>query len=140
MDIDKQIIDFINKHHVLTLATSVDNKPYTSNCFYSYNESSNVLIFTSDESTKHIKDVLTNNYVGANIVLETSVVGKIQGLQINGFMHKAENELLKKYKKCYLKKFPFAILKNTALWFIEPDFLKMTDNRLGFGKKLIWNK
>jgi hypothetical protein len=24
------------------------------------------------------------------------------------------------------------------LWSLTPDFIKMTDNRLGFGKKLIW--
>jgi len=26
------------------------------------------------------------------------------------------------------------------LWGIEPDFIKMTHNRLGFGKKLIWQQ
>ncbi len=25
------------------------------------------------------------------------------------------------------------------LWSITPTFLKLTDNTLGFGKKLIWN-
>ena len=55
-------------------------------------------------------------------------------------MYKAVDETLKKYKTVYLKKFPFAILKNTALWYIEPTFLKFTDNRLGFGKKIIWEK
>lgn len=140
MIIDKRIIDFMEEHHVLTLSTSVDNKPYSCNCFYAYCKADNVLIFTSDSETKHIKDALINNYISGSIVLETSVIGKIQGIQFNGFIFEVKDEVSKKYKKIYLKRFPFAILKNTALWFVELTFIKMTDNRLGFGKKLIWNK
>jgi len=140
MDIDKRILDFIKEHHVLTLATSVDDKPYACNCFYVYDEQTNVFIFSSDEGTKHINDININNLVGGSIVLETSIIGKIQGIQFTGSMYKSENEDLKHYKKLYLKRFPFAVLTNTLLWFVEIDFLKMTDNRLGFGKKLIWGK
>ena len=136
----ERIKSFINEHHVLTLATSVDNKAYACNCFYVYNKTDNVFICTSEQKTKHIKDVLINNYIAGSIVLETSVIRKIQGLQFNGVMHKAENDFYKKYKIIYLKKYPFAVVKNTDIWFIKPFFLKMTDNRLGFGKKLIWNK
>lgn len=140
MELEKRVVDFIKEHHVLTLSTAVDNKPYSSNCFYAYNEEDNVLIFTSDYKTKHINDVKENNYVSGSIVLETSVVGKIQGIQFNGIMHESKDNLLKKYKKIYLKRFPFAILKATAIWHIDLTFIKMTDNRLGFGKKLIWRK
>ncbi len=138
MKIDEKIISFIKEHHVLTLSTAIDNKPYSCNCFYAFDADDNVFICTSDTTTKHIKDVLQNNFVSGSIVLETSVVGKIRGLQFNGYMHKAEQNLLHKYKKKYLKRFPFAILKNTTLWYIHPTFLKYTDNRLGFGKKIIW--
>ena len=41
-EIDKRIIEFINKHHVLTLATSRNNIPYSANCFYVYSEDENV--------------------------------------------------------------------------------------------------
>ena len=35
--------------------------------------------------------------------------------------------------------FPYAALAELTLWAIAPDFMKFTDNTLGFGKKLIWN-
>lgn len=140
MEIDKRIINFIKEHHVLTLSTAVDNKPYSCNCFYAYDDKSNVLICSSEQKTKHVHDILQNNYISGTIVLETSIVGKIQGLQFNGFIYKAISEKLKHFKKIYLKRFPFAILNNTELWYIQPTFLKLTDNRLGFGKKLIWQK
>ena len=137
---DKKIIEFIKKHHVLTLATSVNNIPYCANCFYVYLKDENMFVFTSDNETKHVQDVLQNHYVGGSVVLETSTVGKIQGIQFNGNMYLPEGDLKKKAKKSYMKRFPFAQLMKTQLWLIELDFIKLTDNRLGFGKKLIWRK
>jgi len=139
-EIDLKITEFINEHHVFTLATSVDNQPYCCNAFYAYMEEENLLVFTSDNDTKHVNDAQTNCMVAGSIVLETSVVGKIQGIQLCGKMYEPKDELLKKANKRYLKRFPFAALMNTQLWILEIEFIKMTDNRLGFGKKLIWKK
>ncbi len=137
-EINKDIVRFINKHHVLTLATSVENQPYCANCFYVYDETDNVFIFTTSDQTKHGQDAVRNPRVAASVVLETLVVGKIRGVQITGDMLKPEDEALKKFKKKYLLRFPFAQLLNPEVWILRPDFLKYTDNRLGFGKKLIW--
>ncbi len=137
---DKKITEFIHKHHVLTLATSINNIPWCANCFYVYSEEENAFIFTSDDETKHIRDVKKNNIVAGSVVLETSVVGKIQGIQFTGKMYLPENNLKKKAGKLYMKKYPFAKLMKTQLWILDLDLIKLTDNRLGFGKKLIWKK
>jgi uncharacterized protein YhbP (UPF0306 family) len=138
--VDKRIIEFINKHHVLTLSTSRNNIPYSANCFYVYFEEGNMLVFTTDHKTKHAQDAVENKIVSGSIVLETNVVGKIQGVQFQGRMYEPEEELLKKVKARYLKRFPVAMLMKTNLWVVELSFLKFTDNRLGFGKKLNWGK
>ena len=39
----------------------------------------------------------------------------------------------------YLKRFTYAVLKPGETLAIEPDYMKLTDNRFGFGKKLIWD-
>mgnify|MGYP006312986759 CR=1 FL=1 len=139
-EIDQRIIKFINKHHVLTLATTKANIPYCANCFYVYSEDDNMLIFTSDFETKHIRDILDQNIVAGSIVLETNVIGKIQGIQLQGKISEPKGEMLKKAKLKYLKRFPVAILMKTTLWQVELSFLKFTDNRLGFSKKLIWGE
>ena len=138
--INKKITDFFAEHHVLTLSTANDNKPYSCNCFYAYLLDENLFVCTSDEKTKHVQDIRKNNYVSGSVVLETKTIGKIQGVQFNGFMSEPDKELLKKSKKAYLKLFPYAVLMKTKLWVIELTFIKMTDNRLGFGKKLIWEE
>lgn len=136
--IDKRIIAFIKKHHVLTLATCEGGIPYTANLFYAYREESNELIVTSDPWTRHAREASANEQVALNIVLETRIVGKIEGLQGCGIFRKLENEALQEAKKAYIKRFPYAALADLTLWAIEPTYLKYTDNKLGFGKKLYW--
>ena len=96
---EKRIVDFIKKHHVLTLATKSENELWCANCFYAYLEEENSLVFTSDISTRHINEAIINPVVAGSIVLETSVVGKIQGIQFQGILSKPENKNLEKVKK-----------------------------------------
>ena len=139
-EIDPRIIKFFNRHHVLTLATSVDNQPWCANCFYVYHQEENCLVFTTDDDTRHGREFEINPVVSGSVVLETSVVGKIQGIQFQGLVSRPGNDLLKTAKRAYLLRFPVAALMNTSLWIISLTHIKMTDNRLGFGKKLVWKR
>lgn len=137
---DKRIVRFLSRHHVLTLATVSENKPWCANCFYVYLEKENCLVFTSDRSTKHIRDIEEQRIVAGSVVLETKIIGKIQGLQFRGLMEEPGEGMQKLVKEAYLKRFPVAMLMETTLWIVRLEYLKFTDNRLGFGKKLIWEK
>ena len=137
---EKRIVDFIKEHHVLTLATCLNNESWCCNCFYTYIADEAALLFTSDIATKHISMGLQNSQVSGSIVLETKIVGKIRGIQFSGEMIKVENSEHSHYRIKYLKKFPFAIVLNTELWIVKLHKIKMTDNRLGFGKKILWER
>ena len=139
-DIDKRIVAFIHEHHVLTLATCFEEEAYCSNMFYVYLEEESCFVFTSDKNTKHITAISHNLFVAGSIVLETEMVGKIQGLQFQGMAFEAMGDLKKKAKKAYIKRFPYAILGTTPFWAVEMTYAKFTNNMLGFGKKLIWKK
>jgi uncharacterized protein YhbP (UPF0306 family) len=116
----------------------VENEPWCANCFYAYLEEENALVFTSDMTTRHGKDFLKNSLVAGSVVLETLVIGKIRGIQFQGIVSEPDEELLSKARITYLIRFPVALLMNTKLWIVKLTLIKMTDNRLGFGKKLIW--
>jgi len=135
---EKRITDFIHKHHIFTLATSVNNIPYTSTCFYVYIDVINLFVFTSDHGTRHVNEMMLQPLVAGAVALETTMIGKIQGIQFTGFSHELKDELYETALQAYLKKFPVAGFKKLTLWGIQPDFIKMTHNVLGFGKKLIW--
>jgi uncharacterized protein YhbP (UPF0306 family) len=137
---DKKIIEFLKKHYVLTLATVGDDQPWCANCFYALIEDELTFVFTSGHDTRHIQEAVKNGKVAGTVVLETSIVGKIQGIQFSGVLELALGQVLEKASKAYLKRFPFAALMDTTLWVLPIDQLKMTDNRLGFGKKLLWER
>jgi uncharacterized protein YhbP (UPF0306 family) len=136
--IDGRMKKFFRKHHVLTIATTVNNEPWCANCFYVYLDEENLLVFTTDSDTRHGQDFVKNPLVAGSVVLETMILGKIRGIQFQGTISEPESSLLKKAKSTYLKRFPVAMLMDTHLWIVKLTFIKMTDNRLGFGRKLIW--
>ena len=125
------------RHHVLTLATATKNgEPYCAACFYAYDKSRNLIVFTSDDSTLHAQQMVENSSVAVAINLETRIVGKVQGIQICGTVRRGEEA----DKSVYIKRFPYAAVAPLNIWVVEPTFMKLTDNTLGFGKKLIWNR
>lgn len=139
--VDERIVTFIDEHHVLTLAVSNNNLPWCASCFYVYLHDRNLFVFTSDPETRHVRDIVEGgNYeVAGTVALETRVTGKIRGIQFSGPARKLKGEELKTAKKAYLDKFPIARFTKLYLWGVQPSYIKMTDNRLGFGKKLTWN-
>ncbi len=130
--LEKSIITFLKKHHLLTLATSSDNIAYCASCFYALDEQKALLIIASEHKTRHMQEALKNHHVAGTIALETAIIGKIQGVQFIGTLrHSTQEE-----SALYTKRFPYAIAMNPTLWTIEITYLKFTDNTLGFGKKL----
>lgn len=138
-NIDEKFIEFINQHHVLTLATQSQGQPYCCNCFYVYDNTENIFIVKTNPNTRHGQEIETESRTAGSIVLETDQIGKIQGLQIMSTAYYPKDEELKNAKKTYLKKFPYAAVEPGEYIILKPTMLKLTDNRLGFGKKLIWN-
>lgn len=132
---DERFIKFIKKHHVLTLATvNGEGMPYVANCFYAFDAKRNLFVFTSDLATRHGAEMVANSSVALSIVLETRIVGRVQGLQVTGRALRGDDEA----RKCYIKRFPYAAAADLELWMVEPTMMKLTDNTLGFGKKLVW--
>jgi uncharacterized protein YhbP (UPF0306 family) len=123
-------------------------------------------VFTTDPTTRHGAEMEENGHVAAGIVLETRTVGRLQGLQIEGTVRRPESTVSRpdsaanvitadagtiirkpelsesdRVRRAYLKRFPYAVAAGELpLWILEPDTMKLTDNTLGFGKKLIWKR
>jgi uncharacterized protein YhbP (UPF0306 family) len=133
-DLEK-ITAFIKKHHVMSLATSLDKELSACSLFYAFDVDKLSFVVASSDDTLHIKHVKRSPRVAGNILLETKEVGKIQGVQFRGEMIELRD---KELKALYFKHFPYALALLPKLWQIKVNYLKMTDNKLGFGKKLIY--
>ncbi len=93
--------------------------------------------------------MVENQYVAAGIALETRIVGRIRGVQIQGVVKRVEEDEggsgdaaeFTTARSAYFKRFPYAAaMPDLTLWLLEPTLMKLTDNTLGFGKKLVWAK
>ena len=126
---------FLSKHHLLTVATCNNNMPYCANLFYAYDSKNHRFIVASEEKTKHIQDLHYNQTVAGSVALETKEVGKIEGIQFRAIMHLSES---REDRKLYYEAFAYAKVMQPTLYVIELKWVKLTDNRLGFGKKLIF--
>lgn len=138
---DQRITKFIGKHHVLTLCTLAEDRPWCCHCFYAFDGQEVGFVFSSEMETTHIRNALANNRVAGAIALETRIVGKVQGVQFTGtLMEAGATANFSRLKGLYLKRFPYAALMESKLWWLSVDFLKLTDNQLGFGKKILWER
>jgi hypothetical protein len=132
---DEKIERFIGEHHLLSLA-SMGDRLWCCSMFYAYDPQSISFIVASEERTEHMSNVARDSNVAGTVALETKTVGKIQGIQFSGVMAKAEA----KAYELYFGAFPYARIMSPTLWVIRLDEVKMTDNTLGFGKKIIWKR
>jgi hypothetical protein len=131
----EKIEHFIGEHHLLSLAT-IGERLWCCSMFYAYDAETISFIVASDETTEHMGNVSVCATVAGTVALETKTVGKIQGIQFSGVMAQAET----KGYDLYFKAFPYARIMNPTLWEIRLDEVKMTDNTLGFGKKVTWKR
>jgi len=70
--VDQRIVKFIGRHHVMTIASAATEcGPYCANLFYAYIPERNLFVFTSDDRTRHYREMYLNGRVAATIVLAT---------------------------------------------------------------------
>ena len=144
--IDSRILDFIGEHHVMTIACASPQgaegaqELWCAHAFYVFDPQEEGFIITSEAKTLHAQLFLENPQVTGSIVLETEEIGKIRGLQFAGTVRRCDGGLFDRCRLKYIKRFPYAVFKGGEVWLILPDRMKYTDNRLGFGKKLLWQR
>ena len=129
-----KITTFIQKHHLLSLAT-LGEELWCCSLFYAYDEEAKTFVVATDPQTLHGQNAVQNTNIAGTVALETKTIGKIQGIQFRGVMTQENVN-----KGLYFKTFPYALAMNPTLWSIRLDEVKMTDNTFGFGKKLIWKR
>lgn len=142
MEFPQKAFDFIQAAKVLTYCTSVDQQPHCAPCYYSFLKQGEdyFLLFKSSEDTQHIREALINPLVAGSILPNRKMeVSSNQGIQFKGLFI-VDSEERAKLKKSYYAKFPFAKAVPGEVWAIQLEHIKMTDNTLGFGKKLKWSR
>ena len=115
----------------LTLADDADDVPHCSSLFYVYCDRS-----LRDFGWVHVGQLQRNARVGGGGFWRRSS-SKVQGLQVRLVITVPAARNLRQLKKPICLCFPYAAAMDLEMWAIASYYLKLTDNRLGFGKT-IW--
>lgn len=132
----KAISSFISSNQVATICCMDGNNPYCFNSFYHFEEQRGLLLFKSSAEAYHSGLLINDHQVAGSILPGSINFSALQGIQFWGTILSdlPENEL----GAMYHARFPFAKNIPGIIYCLRMDRIKMTDNSLGFGKKLSW--
>ncbi len=136
-----KIWNYINTNHVISVSTTWNNEIWSASLFYVSDHIQNCVWVMTDESTMHGAFMSKNNIISGTISSQESNIQKLKGIQYLGNItlinsgDEYENGL-----RLYQKKFPIAHVHKKALWKLLFTKIKFTNNTLGFGTKLIWER
>ncbi len=132
---------FIAKQHCANIC-SVDEAghPYCFSCFYTYNKENTLLYFKTSDSTRHAAMMLKQALVAGTILPDKLNFLQIKGIQLEGRVIENHHPLAAHASSQYYKQHPTALAMPGDIWIIQIDSIKFTDNTLGFGTKLHWQR
>lgn len=134
------IARFLNKQHVLTLCAGNGADMWCANCFYVFDAERMALWLMTEPHTRHGELMQQRPRVVGTIAPQPKTIALIRGVQYRGDIARlyGEEETLARARYC--KRFPIAKVMKAPIWQLTLQEVKMTDNTLGFGKKLHWSR
>jgi uncharacterized protein YhbP (UPF0306 family) len=131
----------LQRQPALTLATAdARGAPWATPLFF-VSDPSLSLYWLSDPLSRHSLDVARRSLAAAAVYVDAKDLGQIVGLQIEGqvrvICEPAERE---RVVALYLRKFPLPralkkVLERSTLYVLRPRWIRLVDNRQGFGHK-----
>ncbi|EIC00131.1 YhbP family protein [Pantoea sp. Sc1] len=132
------LVRYLRKQHVLSLCSADDDQLWCANCYYVFDEARMVFWIMTEPDTRHGALMLKNPQVAGTVNGQPRSVLLIKGVQYRGRIVRLEEETENAARAAYQKRFPVSRKVSAPLWEIQLDEVKMTDNALGFGKKISW--
>ena len=140
-NLNEGISKFINENKIAAICcTDSNHKPYCFHCFYVFDAKNHLLFFKSSAQTHHAKLTNENPAVAGSILPQKLEFLALKGIQFTGtvlytdFPDQINPELY------YHERLPLGLAKPGNVYCIQLETIKMTDNSIVFGKKLLWNK
>ncbi len=144
----QQILDYLETHNTMTLATCSGDVPWAATVFYASNDLR--LYFFSAPDSRHCQNLAANPRVAVTIQEDYDDWRKIKGIQLEGTVTLVDSIAEKaKAMTAYARKYPEVIrlFTNPASGLFYKAFLKVKfycvvpqklffiDNEQGFGKR-----
>jgi uncharacterized protein len=134
---------FLKEHNTMTLATVNEaGQPEAAAVFYAETEGFS-FYFLAERTSRHGRNLERRPEAAATIHADGQQWATIQGLQVEGLCRQVPPGERPKALAVYAAKFPF-VISQPELWarlgavdfyLLQPHWLRLIDNRLGFGHK-----
>jgi uncharacterized protein YhbP (UPF0306 family) len=132
---------FIQEHTCASIAClDSDGQPYCFSCFYAIDVIQGLLYFKSSKDSNHAGFLHANPLVAGTILPDKLNKLQVKGIQLEGTILSVDDPLAKNAASHYYKSHPIAIAMSGEIWTIKINRIKYTDNTLGFGSKIIWER
>lgn len=142
------MLAYLRAHRVLTLAIADAGGPHAAAVFYAADDDLN-LYFVSEPASRHGQALLAAGAVAGTVQDDRQEWHEITGVQFHGAARRLDGAERECGWELYTARFPFLLtgdvvltgaLAKSALWKIEPTWMRLVDNRLGFGHKGEWRR
>lgn len=129
---------WLKQQHVLTYCVGTAESLWCANAFYLFDDEEIAFYLLSDASTRHGQLIGQQAQTAGTINGQPKNIALIRGIQFRGEIRRLNEDEAAGPRSRYNTLFPIARAMPAPMWVIQLDELKMTDNTLGFGKKLHW--
>lgn len=136
----QHISRFLSEQHVLTLCAGDGIDLWCASCFYLFDAERMALWLMTEPHTRHGALMQQNSRVVGTIAPQPESVALIKGVQYGGEIMQLAGDAAELALARYCQRFPVAKAMKAPIWQIDLQEVKMTDNTLGFGKKLYWQR
>ena len=134
------ILKYIKDHHVLHLCTVNGDAPWGCNVFYVFDEAEVRFFILSEMKTRHAQYMTRNPKIAGTVTAHPRFIASIQGVQFSGLSKRLEGVEAEPAYAMYYKRFAVARVLNAPIWELRLDYIKMTNNKIGFAFKDEWNR
>ncbi len=137
----KRIVQFILEQTCATICcVDEQGRPWCFSCFYAFNSSDGLIYFKSSPGSHHAHLLKINPVIAGTILPVKLSKLQVKGIQFDGVVLDASHPFNKKASVNYYKKYPVALAMQGEIMVIQINHIKMTDNTVGFGTKVTWNR
>ncbi|MBK8610718.1 MAG: pyridoxamine 5'-phosphate oxidase family protein [Chitinophagaceae bacterium] len=138
---DEIIKQFIGEQNCASICCVDESRqPYCFSCFYAFNAEVGLLYFKSSSNSRHAALMKINPFVAGTILPDKLNKMSIKGVQLKAIVLDSKQQPVIRTLGIYLKKYPMALAMPGEIWVLQINHIKMTDNTLGFGKKIVWDR
>lgn len=138
---NERINAYLEKHDCANVCcVDEQNYPYCFSCFYAYNGDEKLLYYKSSLHTQHAAIIIKNPNVAGTVLPGKLNWHQVKGLQFEGPVLPKGHPLTNNAAAIYYGKNPAALAMPGEIWAIRLNKVKLTDNSLGFGKKIHWER